>query len=105
MVLYRSSRGGECGVSFETAVTAGYAADGGLYVPEVIPRIDGTTLLRWSGLNFQQLAMEVLSLFVGGSIGASDLQDIVQRSFDRFDDAAVIPVVGAQAQLLMLSII
>ena len=92
-MLYRSTRGGEAGVSFEAATLAGYAADGGLYVPEQIPTVSSETLRRWRGLSFQALSVEVLSLFVGECIGAAELRGVVERSFERFTEADVVPVV------------
>ena len=38
-ILYRSTRGGETGVPASQAVLNGLAADGGLYVPEEIPKL------------------------------------------------------------------
>ena len=38
-ILYRSTRGGETGRSARLSVLNGLAADGGLYVPEEIPKL------------------------------------------------------------------
>ena len=92
-MLYKSTRGGESGVDYEAATLGGYASDGGLYVPEEIPAVSAETLASWSGLSFQQLAVEVLGLFVGDCVGKADLSSIVERSFRDFLDDAVVPVV------------
>ena len=39
MTHFVSTRGGVAPVDFETAVLQGFAADGGLFVPETIPQI------------------------------------------------------------------
>ena len=39
-MLYVSTRGGSPAVSISAAITAGLAPDGGLYVPQALPRLD-----------------------------------------------------------------
>ena len=39
-MLYRSNKGGGKAVNFEKAILAGYAPDGGLYVPDSLPKIN-----------------------------------------------------------------
>uniref|UniRef100_A0A7S4HJ21 Threonine synthase N-terminal domain-containing protein n=1 Tax=Odontella aurita TaxID=265563 RepID=A0A7S4HJ21_9STRA len=94
MVRFKSTRGDESGVSYEDAVLGGYAADGGLYVPERMPSVPPATLESWSSLSFQELAVEVLLLFAGECISATELRDIVDRSFDKFTAGDVVPVVN-----------
>ena len=43
-MLYRSTKGGGKAVNFEQAILAGYASDGGLYVPESLPEINVSQL-------------------------------------------------------------
>lgn len=61
---YQSTRGGVRGASFADAVLAGNSADGGLYVPEELPRFTRTILKEWAGLAYPQLAERVMRLFV-----------------------------------------
>lgn len=61
---YKSTRGGVQGVSFQNALLTGHAPDGGLYVPEQIPKISGSQLKSWAGLNYSQLAEKVIRLFI-----------------------------------------
>ena len=42
----------------------GLAPDGGLYLPERYPQVDGATLDRWRGLPYADLAFEILSLYI-----------------------------------------
>ncbi len=44
MLKYVSNTGGGDAVDFETAILDGFAADGGLYVPEELPKISKETL-------------------------------------------------------------
>ncbi|KAH8051858.1 hypothetical protein JL721_11002 [Aureococcus anophagefferens] len=65
---YVSSRGASASVSFEEAIGSGYAADGGLYVPETLPPITADDLEAWKNLDFPALAVEVLRPFAAGEI-------------------------------------
>jgi threonine synthase len=91
---YVSTRGGIASVGFADAVLMGLATDGGLLVPSTLPRIDATTLHAWSGLRFQDLALEVMSPFVGDEIPADDLRDLIERSYAFFVHPEVTPVVA-----------
>ena len=64
MLQYVSTKGGIPPVDFETAVLQGFAGDGGLFVPEMIPQIPAGQLQEWSKCSFNELAFEILSLFI-----------------------------------------
>lgn len=84
---YRSTRGGETGVSFRQAVLKGLADDGGLFVPEVVPQVDAATLEAWSALPYSELAFQVIRRFIPEEeVPSVDLQRIVTRSYSTFDD-------------------
>ena len=51
-------------LTFEDAFFTGYAADGGILVPEKIPTVSKETLTTWSQLGFVDLAKEIISLFI-----------------------------------------
>ena len=53
-VLYSSTRGGEKGVSASQAILKGLACDGGLFVPNEIPVIEGN-LSDWKELSYKAL--------------------------------------------------
>ena len=61
---YHSTRGGASNVSFEQAISTGYAPDGGLYVPEALPRVDTAELQRLATLSFAELAEAILRKFI-----------------------------------------
>ncbi len=89
---YLSTRGGVERVSFADAVMMGLGTDGGLLVPESIPTLSAATLREWSALRFQDLAVEVLTPYVGASIPRADLVDLVARSYASFTHPEVTPV-------------
>ncbi|MCP4405013.1 MAG: threonine synthase [bacterium] len=94
MIRFVSTKGGVSPVDFETAVLQGYAEDGGLFVPESLPRISAQQLRQWSDLSFVDLAFEVLSLFIDRSlISAVELKQLLRNSFKPFEHPDVLPVV------------
>ena len=96
--LYRSSRGQEP-VDFETAVRQGLGLDGGLLVPTFIPQVSRAKLESWYGLSFQDLAFEVMSLYIPrDQVSAEALRGIVQRSYASFRHEEVTPVVRSGAE-------
>ena len=90
---YVSTRGGVAPVDFAQAVMMGLGTDGGLLVPASIPQIDRNTLAAWSRLPFPDLALEVMTPFVGDAIPRDDLAELIRRSYASFSHPEVTPVV------------
>ena len=89
---YLSTRGGVSSLGFTEAVMMGLAEDGGLLLPRAIPRIDTETFESWRGRSYQDLAFEVMSRFID-DIPASDLKNIIQRSYAAFSHESITPLV------------
>lgn len=99
MAQFVSTRGGVAPVDFETAVLHGFAADGGLFVPETIPHISEERLQEWSNLSYVDLAFEILSLFIERTIlSADELKELLRDSFKAFEHPDIIPVVGLETK-------
>ncbi|MEZ5535931.1 MAG: threonine synthase [Thiolinea sp.] len=77
---YISTRGQSPAQSFSEILLGGLAPDGGLYLPEVYPQFDDADLSRMRGMNYRELAFEILSRFAT-DIPADDLRDIVERTY------------------------
>jgi len=88
---YISTRGGIEPVSFSDAVMMGLATDGGLLLPEHLPRLDPDKVQCWNNLPYQYLAVEILSLFID-DIDRSILEDLVERSYSHFKHPQVTPI-------------
>ena len=74
IMKYTSTRGGVQGLTFEDALLSGYAQDGGMILPETIPRVSRDTIRAWSRLSYTQLVKEILPLFISAEeIPRSDL--------------------------------
>ncbi|GGQ96353.1 threonine synthase [Deinococcus ruber] len=101
---YISTRGGIAPVGFIQAVLMGLADDGGLLVPEHLPQLSAATLEQWRTLSYQELTLELLTLFAGDELPRADLRDIVQRSYATFRHPDVTPVHRLQDDLYVLEL-
>jgi threonine synthase len=83
-MLYKSTRGGESGLDFETVLLSAYAKDGGLYIPEHLPKFDRATLLSWQEKSFSlaQVAGELLHAF--SSLPKEDCHQLAEAAFGTF---------------------
>ena len=75
---YLSTRGGQ-GANLVDAVMRGLAADGGLYVPDEMPRLDANAV---RGESLAEIATDVLAPFFDGSDLEADLGAICRDAFD-----------------------
>lgn len=91
---YRSTRATEPqAYSFEETVLKGLASDGGLFVPSVIPQLDSATITKWSSLSFQELAFEIMRLYIKDSeIPDEDLKTLIHNSYSTFRHEEVTPL-------------
>lgn len=90
---YRSTRGQAKNYSFEEAVMAGLGPDGGLFIPQAIPSLPQNWRQAWSNYTFQQLAAEILSLYIDDSeIPRADLEKLIERSYATFRSSDVTPL-------------
>ena len=61
---YCSTRGGFKGLTFEEAVFTGFKSDGGILLPESIPKIEPTTLKSWANLSYPDIVKKIVPLFI-----------------------------------------
>lgn len=89
---YISTRGQAPALNFEDVLLAGLASDGGLYVPENLPRFTQEQIASWAGLPYHELAFNVMRPFVTGSIPDADFKQILQDTYGVFAHKAVAPL-------------
>ncbi len=77
-----STRGQAPAVSFRHAVVAGLAADGGLYVPENLPRLDDMWWQRRRGRPFQDVAVALALELVGDEFDRVSLESIIRDALN-----------------------
>lgn len=94
---YISTRGEAPALSFEDVVLTGMASDGGLYVPEELPQFSKEEIASWVGLNYEALALKIISPFVAGEIPEADLKQLIAASYTvgpkGFRHQAIAPLV------------
>ena len=94
MIRYTSTKGGVPPVTFDEAILQGFAEDGGLFVPEAIPKITDAQLQQWSTLDYPSLAYEMISLFIDPQIiPAKELKQLIHDSFSTFQHPDLMPLV------------
>lgn len=87
--------------SFEDVLLAGLAEDGGLYVPEALPRLDFAELV---GLSYADLAARIVGLFAGDGFGPGELAPMCDAAYGGFAHPAVTPLVQLDRNLWLLEL-
>ncbi len=90
---YISTRGQAPALTFEEAILAGLASDGGLYVPETLPQFSAEEIASWAGLSYQELAFKIMSPFVAGEVPDDDLRELIDKTYSTFRHDAIAPLV------------
>ncbi len=67
-------------LSFEDALLAGLAPDGGLYLPDQIPQLAPDSWL--AAASFNDLALQVMSAWLGQEISREDLQELLAEALN-----------------------
>jgi len=67
----------------------GLADDGGLLVPQYIPVVEENL----SSLNFKELALYLMKMYIGDEIEENTLWRLIQKSYSSFDTEKIVPVV------------
>ena len=90
---YISTRGDKTERAFCEILLEGLAPDGGLYLPTHYPKLDATTLARWRGLVYHELAFEILSLYID-DIASEDLRALVTKTYtpEVFGSPQIVPL-------------
>jgi threonine synthase len=101
---YISTRGEAPELSFEDALLAGLARDGGLYVPKTWPRVSPETIAGFAGKPFPEVAVALLEPYMGGSISRAELITIARDAYARFGHPAVTPLVQIDRSLWVLEL-
>ncbi len=91
-LYYRSTRSASIRRTASEAVLQGLAEDGGLFVPEQMPKLS-VPLLDLCGRTYQQIAFEVMKLFFT-DFTEEELTACIAHAYDeKFDDPQIAPLV------------
>jgi threonine synthase len=101
---YISTRGQVAPIGFIDAVLMGLADDGGLLIPQRVPKVSADTLQAWRKLSYAELALEILSLYTEGEIPRDELKKLVDDSYGTFRHEEVTPVRRLSDNLYVLEL-
>lgn len=102
---YISTRGGGSLFTAAEAIQAGLAPDGGLFVPEVTPKLAGNMAEELAPLDYQGRAVRILQPFLT-DYSAAEIESSVRAAYggDKFDHAAVAPLRNIEDGLSVLEL-
>jgi threonine synthase len=72
---------------------AGLARDGGLYVPQSWPQLDGATIRAFATMRYADVAKAVLWPYAEGEIGRASFDAMIEAAYATFRHDAVTPLV------------
>lgn len=90
-VLYKSTRSKSEPVTASMAILQGLAKDGGLFVPDRIPKLE-KAMKELSGMSYQETAYEVMKLFLT-DFAEEELKTCIANAYDsKFDTEQIAPL-------------
>ncbi len=93
-VLYYSTRSKGEPITASQAILKGLSDDGGLFVPERLPKLD-KSLKELSAMDYKQVAYEVMKLLLT-DFTEEELKNCIQNAYDeKFDTREIAPMVEA----------
>ena len=94
-LLYKSTRNSEKTVTASEAILKGLADDGGLFVPEYIPKLD-VTMDELKGMTYQETAYAVMKQFLT-DFTEEELKHCINSAYDsKFDTEVIAPLVKVE---------
>ncbi|WP_291492793.1 threonine synthase [Desulfurella sp.] len=87
-MFYKSTRCGVDKISFKDAIMMGLATDGGLIVPEYVPKLSPQDLKKQ---DFKSIAFEIFKLYIG-DIREDKIYELIDKSYSAFDDSEITPL-------------
>ncbi|GAB5367611.1 hypothetical protein AAMO2058_001245500 [Amorphochlora amoebiformis] len=81
------------GFGLEECLMTGYAKDGGLFMPQRLPKLSVEELASWHGLAFQDVAFNVLTKFTRDHLPEHALKAIIEEAFETFSAKEIVPIV------------
>jgi len=89
-ISYKSTRGDNL-ITASAAIIKGIGENGGLYIPEVIPKID-KPLQELKGLSYSQLCFYILKMYLT-DYNDAELKDCIEKAYNnKFDTEDIVPI-------------
>ena len=100
-ILYKSTRGNGDKITASQAILKGLSDDGGLFVPDSIPKLD-VDLEALSKMTYQEIAYEVMSRFFT-DFTEEELKGCIKKAYDsKFEADDIVPVTTVDFQRMVL---
>lgn len=103
-MLHISTRGEAPSLSFADALLAGLARDGGLYLPQALPRFSAQEIAGCAGKPYAAVAERVVGALADGDIAAEALKAMIHEAYGTFRHPAVCPLVQLGDNLFALEL-
>ena len=87
-----STRGEAPALSFEGALLAALARDGGLFMPEAWPKLEPSAIAGLAGLDYADAAYRVMRPFLEGDPCLADLESVLAEAYGSFHHPAIAPL-------------
>ncbi len=91
-VNYKSTRGSSNILKFSEVIFEGLATDGGLYVPDKWPVFSVKQINSFKDKSYNEIAHDVISVFLDDSISSQDLTNIINDSYSTFSNPEITPL-------------
>ena len=101
---YLSTRGTAPILSFNEAMLAGLARDGGLYLPETYPTLSHEAIAGFAGQSYGTVAQAVLAPFIGDDLDAATLNGMISAAYAGFRHEAIAPLTQLGDNLFALEL-
>lgn len=103
--MYFSTRGAKESVLSAQAIISGMATDGGLFVPENLPKFELTELKELLNKSYQERAQAILGRLLA-DYSEAELHQCIEAAYSskRFDHSAVAPLVEQDAKTAVLEL-
>jgi len=101
-MMYSSTRGKTRSVSAAEAIKMGIAPDGGLFVPDSVPRIDATAMASLGAMTYQEQARQILGLYLK-DFSPEEIAQCVEAAYNAgsFDDPRIAPLVPLDGRVFV----
>ena len=101
---YVSTRGQAPILNFEDVLLTGMAVDGGLYMPQIWPRLSTDHIHHFKGKSYTDVAYDVLHPFVGDTYEESQLRKMIEEAYHGFNHPDIVPLRHIKEQHYLLEL-
>jgi threonine synthase len=103
-VPYISTRGEAPKLGFSDALLTGLARDGGLYIPELAPKLSSAAIGALAGLPYAEAAARIVAPFADGALSEGELRAMAAHAYAGFRHPSKAPLVQIGDNLHVLEL-